>query len=77
MNVQYLINSKGKKTAVLVPVKDWLAIEKKLDGIEDEDYEEPTKAEILEGIKQGLKEVKLHREGKIKLQSFDEFIREL
>jgi len=77
MNVQYLINSKGKKTAVVVAIKDWLTIEKRLDGYGDEDYKEPTKAEILEGIKQGLKEVKLHQEGKIKLQSFDEFIKEL
>jgi hypothetical protein len=42
-----------------------------------EDYEEPTKQEILEGIKQGMKEVQLHQEGKIKLQSARDFLNEI
>ena len=42
-----------------------------------EDYEEPTKQEILNSIKQGMKEVQLHQEGKIKLQSARDFLNEL
>jgi len=42
-----------------------------------EDYEEPTKQEILDSIKQGMKEVQLHQEGKIKLQSARDFLHEL
>jgi hypothetical protein len=42
-----------------------------------EDYEEPTKLEILASIKQGMKEVQLHTEGKIKLQSARDFLNEL
>lgn len=42
-----------------------------------EDYEEPTKQEILTSIKQGMKEVQLHTEGKIKLQSARDFLNEL
>jgi hypothetical protein len=42
-----------------------------------EDYEEPTKQEILNSIKQGMKEVQLHKEGKIELQSAREFLNEL
>ncbi|UOG65992.1 hypothetical protein MAL04_20085 (plasmid) [Leptospira noguchii] len=38
---------------------------------------EPSKKEILEGIKQGFKEAKLHREGKIKLKSIKELLDEL
>ncbi|EPE82867.1 hypothetical protein LEP1GSC021_4544 [Leptospira noguchii str. 1993005606] len=38
---------------------------------------EPTKKEILDGIKQGLKEVKLHREGKLKLKSAKELLKEI
>ncbi len=33
--------------------------------------------EILEGIKEGLREVKLAREGKIQLQTLDELLDEL
>ena len=42
-----------------------------------EDYEEPTKQEILDSIKQGMKEVQLHKEGKIELQSARDFLTEL
>lgn len=43
----------------------------------NEDYEEPTKQEILESIKHGIKEVQLHKEGKIELQSARDFLNEL
>lgn len=42
-----------------------------------EDYQEPTKQEILNSIKQGMKEVQLHQEGKIELQSARDFFNEL
>jgi hypothetical protein len=42
-----------------------------------EDYEEPTKEEILNSIKQGMKEVQLHQQGKIELQSARDFLNEL
>ena len=42
-----------------------------------EDYEEPTKQEILDSIRQGMKEVQLHKEGKIELQSARDFLNEL
>ncbi len=50
---------------------DFISIHKK------EDYEEPTKKEILDSIKQGMKEVQLHKEGKIELQSARDFLNEL
>lgn len=42
-----------------------------------EDYEEPTKKEILDSIKEGMKEVQLAKEGKIELQSARDFLNEL
>ncbi len=39
-------------------------------------YEEPTKQEILNSVKQGIKEVKLHEEGEISLQLAREFLNE-
>jgi hypothetical protein len=50
---------------------DFIKIETK------EDYVEPTKEEILNSIKKGIKEVQLHKEGKIKLQSARDFLNEL
>ncbi len=38
---------------------------------------EPSKAEILEGIKESLDEVKLHQEGKKQLMTFQQMMSEL
>lgn len=70
---------------IILDIKDnkaaaFLNFIKSLDFIhihKQEDYEEPTKQEILESIKQGMKEVQLHQEGKIKLQSARDFLNEL
>lgn len=72
MKVTLDIND-SKAAAFLNFVKslDFIRIQSK------EDYEEPTKQEILDSIKQGMKEVQLHKEGKIELQSAKDFLNEL
>jgi len=70
---------------VILDIKDnkaaaFINFIKSLDFINirsQEDYEEPTKKEILESIESGLKQVQLHKEGKIKLQSARDFLDEL
>jgi len=43
----------------------------------DEEYKEPTKEEILEGLKEAIEEVKLWEEGKIELIDAEELLNEL
>ena len=43
----------------------------------DEDYKEPTKEEILEGLKEAVKEVKLYEEGKLELIDARDLLNEL
>jgi hypothetical protein len=43
----------------------------------DEEYKEPTKEEILEGLKEAVEEVNLYNQGKIKLKTLDEVLEEL
>ena len=47
------------------------------EKVPEDDYPEKTKDEILEGIRQGLKEAKLSMEGKLKLQTLDELLAEI
>ena len=47
------------------------------EKVSEDDYPEKTKDEILEGIRQGLKEAKLSMEGKLKLQTLDELLAEI
>ena len=77
MNLQYISDNKGNKTGVFIPIDDWKILQDHLSGLGDIDYQEPTKAEILEGIKDAFNEVILHREGKIKLKPARNLIHEL
>lgn len=43
----------------------------------DDEYREPTKEEIKENIRQGLREVKLIEEGKMKSRPAKEFLNEI
>lgn len=55
----------------------WLS-DKLLENIrEKEEMEYISKEEVLAGIKSGLEEVKLAREGKLQLMSMDDLIKEL
>ncbi|GGB84593.1 hypothetical protein [Dyadobacter sediminis] len=54
MNVQFLSNEKGKKTAVVIPIKDWEEIQKKLK-----------KEKLVESLSQSVKEMKMMKAGKM------------
>lgn len=71
---QYITDSLGQKISVILPIKDY---ERLISIVEDSDDEEPTKEEILQGIKNGLNEARLHQEGKIQLTNARDFINEL
>lgn len=64
MTVQYLTDQKGKKTGVLLSIKDWEKIQKRLNT-----------EKFYEDFKESLKEVKLHKEGKIKLKDASELFK--
>ena len=44
---------------------------------EEEEYEEPTKEQLLQEIREAAEEVKLARQGKIKLQTLEQLLDEL
>ncbi len=52
MNVQYLSNEQGKRTAVVIPIEEWEGIQAQLK-----------KDRFLDSFKQSLKELKLMRDG--------------
>ncbi|WP_138475179.1 hypothetical protein [Dyadobacter bucti] len=54
MNVQFLSNEKGKKTAVVIPIKDWEEIQEKLD-----------REKFFNSLSKSVQEMKLMKEGKI------------
>jgi hypothetical protein len=67
--LKYMINEKGEKTSVLVPLKTWEKI--------NQDYIKlQKKLTVLTGIKEGLSEVKESNKSGKKLQTLKDFLRE-
>ncbi len=71
--LQYLTDPEGKRSAVLLPIKDWENIQKDLMDLELL----KNKKMFFEGLTDALKEVYLIRQGLQKPKSFDEMINEL
>ncbi len=73
MTLQYLNNDKGEKTAVLIPWKEWNALEKEHQLLK----RNLEKAELTLRFKKVLKDVQRYKKGKLKTQSFENLLNEL
>lgn len=69
--LQYMVDEKGYKTSVLVPLKTWEKINRQYTELRNE-IKALNKIKVLASIKQGLAEAK---SGK-KLRTLKEFLRE-
>ena len=54
-----------------------LKVLKDLKYVKTKKIKQSKKEAVLEGLKEAIEEVKLAKEGKVKLKSFDEFLNEL
>ena len=66
MTVQYLMDQKGKKTGVVVSIKDWEKIQKKLNA--ERFYEE---------FRDSIREIKATKGNKSKLKDAKDLLNEL
>lgn len=67
--LKYMINDKGAKTAVLVPLKVW-------ERINDNHNKLQNKIRVLTGIRNSLKEVRDFKEKGKELETLNEFLSE-
>jgi len=73
MNLQYITDTKGHKKAVQLPIKDWEQIQIDLKELENL----RNKKAFIYDLKESIEEVRLAKEGLIKLQSAKDFLNEL
>lgn len=73
MNLQYITDTKGHKNAVQLPIEDWEKIQNDLEELEAL----RDKKAFIYDLKESIEEVKLAKEGKVKLQSANDFLNEL
>jgi hypothetical protein len=73
MNLQYITDTKGRKSAVQLPMKDWEQIQKDLEELDRLRNKKIFMAELAEAVE----EMKLIMEGKKQAHNAEDFINEL
>lgn len=73
MNLQYITDTKGNKSAVQLPLKDWEQIQKDLDELERLRNKKLFMTELAEAVE----EMKLIKEGKKQARNAEDFLNEL
>ncbi len=77
MSLQIIHGGNGKPTGVFIPINDWESMKNEYQNLQAWEEPEPTKAEILAGIKEAVEEVKLIKAGKLKAKSLKDLLNEL
>ncbi len=67
--IKYMVDEKGDKTSVLVPIRTWEKINQEYTKLQN-------KLKVFTGIKEGLSEVKEAKKSGKKLQTLKDFLRE-
>ena len=66
--VKYIVDDRGQKTTVLVPIKEWESL--------NENYRKlQSKLKVFTSIRKGLQEVKTARKSGKKMQTLNEFLK--
>jgi hypothetical protein len=77
MRLQVIQDSKGKATGVYIPISEWKELKKRFRDLEALEYEEPTKEQVLQELKEAVQELKLVEQGKLKARPATELLNEL
>jgi len=77
MKVQVIQDSNGKAAGVFIPINEWETLKKQYKQLEVLEYEEPSKVQVLQELKEALTELKLVEQGKLKSRPAKELLDEL
>jgi hypothetical protein len=73
MEIKYITDEKGKKNAVLLPMRDWEKIQKDLEA-----YQQlKNKKRFLLDLNEAIEEMKLVLQGQKEARDAEEFVNEL
>ena len=77
MKIQFIEDDKGKPTGVFIPINEQKQLKKQHEDLEELEYEEPSKKQLLKELKEAITELKMIEEGKLKARPAKELIDEL
>jgi hypothetical protein len=77
MRLQIIQDGRGKTTGVYIPIHEWKELKKKYKDLEVLEYEEPTKEQLLEELKEAVTQLTLIEKGKLKSRPAKALLNEL
>ncbi|MEA5260095.1 hypothetical protein VB264_20020 [Arcicella aquatica] len=77
MRLQMIQDGKGKTTGVYIPINEWKELKKQYRDLEALEYQEPTKEQVLQELKEAVLELKLVEQGKLKARPAKDLLNEL
>ena len=66
MKLQVIEDAKGKATGIFIPISEWKELKKQYKDLAMLEYEEPSKLQLLQELKQAFTELSLIQNGKLK-----------
>ena len=77
MVLQIIKDSKGKDAGVFIPINYWKKLKKEYSNLGSLEFEEPSKTQLLQELKEAVAELKLIEQGKLKARPAKQFLNEL
>lgn len=77
MDLQILEDAKEKPTGVFIPISKWRELKKNNRDLEELEYTEPSKAQLLQELKEAVEELALIEKGKLKGRPVKKLLDEL
>ena len=77
MRLQVIQDGRGKPTGVYIPINEWKELKKQYKDLEVLEYEEPTKEQLLEELKEAVTQLALIEKGKLKARPAKALLNEL
>ncbi len=66
MKLQVIEDAKGKATGVFIPISEWNELKKQHKELEVLEYEAPSKAQLLQELKEAVTQLSMIQKGKLK-----------
>lgn len=78
MKLQIIQDSKGKATGVYIPINEWKELKRQYKDLGDLEAEGPIeKDQLLQELKEAIRELKLIEQGKLKARPIQALLDEL
>ena len=77
MGLQVIQDGKGKATGIFIPISEWKRLKKQYKELETLEFEEPSKEQLLQELKEAVRELGLIEQGKLQARPAKALLDEL